>query len=144
MAKFSGLPIYSDAIKTLEEWAPRLIKALGFALKHSTYELSNETETGELWLKGQKIFRQVIDVAPLPNTTTKTYTLDLQYKRILKIYGYGYEPNTGRTIPICMPFATGINSVQAYVTGQTLSVEAGANLSNYTDAYIVLEYIKET
>lgn len=107
--------------------------------KSSTYRLNEEVETGETWIDGSSIYRYVYDVSRLPNATTKNFPVTFSYSRIVRMYGTAQAVDN--IIPI--PFvSSGSDYLEFWIHNGQLELQSGGNLSAYSWAYVVLEYVK--
>lgn len=106
----------------------------------------NEYSTDEkiigTWIDGTPLYRKVISLGALPNTTTTTIATGISNATVVKIIGYA---KTGAVV-IPLPYIdTGgaANGIMFIVrdNGATLYVTAGTNRSAWT-GYVTLEYTK--
>lgn len=115
--------------------------------KYST----EETFTGKYWINGKKIYRKVYEVGTLPTAKQiKQIPLNCpEMERVLDLYGYAYNPNTGSnyTFPIITNTPTTTSNLTAVpnVTKQIINLYSEiTDYSIYTETYITLEYTKTT
>ena len=99
------------------------------------------------WFNGKPLYRKVISIGNLPNTTTKTVetglTINSTHCIVTKIYGVANYSN-GITLPL--PFtseAAGASIVINTNNSNQLSITTGTDRSAAT-GYIILEYYKAT
>lgn len=119
------------ALHDLENRSVNTAKSLEYSLK--------ETETGKTWL-GKKVFRKVINVAPLPNATSKTVPHSVE--KLADIIGFsGFGSNGSVYIPL--PY-THQSSSHIRVSGDKtdITLNTGTDFSTYDVAYVVIEYTK--
>ena len=132
-----------DAVSNEQRSQNSLSELQESAFQRGRYKLNQEVPTGETWIDNKSIYRVVIDIAPLPNATTKNYAIPVRYQEIVKLYGVA---NDGTTSVFPLPFLlTGAlgNGIGIRITDyQTLTVECGADRSGYTKAYVIIEYTK--
>ena len=100
------------------------------------------------WIDGKPIYQKTVDCGALPNATSKTVENSIisNVKRVIKIGGYAYSSNSGIDIPI--PFVderAGNTIVRAdYKESSGIRIGTNANLSDYTESYLTLQYTKTT
>lgn len=90
------------------------------------------------WIDGKTIYRLVVNIGALPNTTSKTVAHGISnIDRVIRCYGFA---GTG-TIEISLPYAapTASNAVELYRNGANIALAAGTNRSTYS-GYAILEY----
>jgi hypothetical protein len=63
--------------------------------------------------------------------------------RVTRIYGAATDPAALRLIPLPFATPTALNeNIELAVVGATVVVTTGINRTNFTDCYIVIEYIR--
>ena len=93
----------------------------------------------------RNVFRKVVNFGALPNTASKsaahgiTTTTGLSFTRV---YGVATKPSPIHCLPFPRPDDGVYNYISLDVDGTNVNVKTGANLSGYTTAYVILEYIK--
>ena len=99
------------------------------------------------WYNGKPLYRKVISIGNLPNSTTKAVetglTINSTHCIVTKIYGVANYSN-GITLPL--PFcseATGASVVININNSNQLNITTGTDRSAAT-GYIILEYYKTT
>ena len=101
---------------------------------------TTETLTNKTWL-GNAVYRKVVDLGALPNTTSKSVAHGITGATSWRaIYGLA---NGGSSIGFPLPYAdaTPANCVSLYTDGTNIHVAAGSDRSGYT-GYAILEYTK--
>lgn len=142
-----GSPEFKELIVRLYQNVNNI--ALALNSKDSAFYLTEEFQTGQLWfnqnssnqLDLRPAFRKVVNFgpiglglnAPVPHGLTPTNTW-----KFTKIQGAASDTATLTYFPL--PFA-GAGDIQVKVTSTNVVINNGT-VSTFTDAYIILEYIK--
>lgn len=94
----------------------------------------------------RQIFRKVVDFGALPDNSTKsvahgiTITGETRFKAI---YGAANDPVNFTYKPIPHASPTAAQNISLDVDSTNITITTGANLTDFTDVYIVLEYVKQ-
>ena len=103
---------------------------------------TTETVIGT-WL-GKPLYRKVIDFGTLPNTTTKSVNHNISnLNKIVSMKGYAYNGTNFNPLPSTNVNSLG-NQMALYCNATQVIVATGADRSNFTESYVVLEYTKTT
>ena len=122
-------------------------------------EVTNAYSTNEQiigkWIDGKPIYRKVIDLGALPNTSTVNIPHNIDnLDRIISMRGIAKSPNQNLLLPF--PYGTGNDGLNSDGTVKVNSVpiniyEQQGNIVVYTlsdrsnmTGYVILEYIKTT
>jgi hypothetical protein len=94
----------------------------------------------------RQVYRKVVNFGPLPNAGAHPIphgiVLDAS-TRVTRIYGAATDPAALRLIPLPFATPTALNeNIELAVVGATVVVTTGINRTNFTDCYIVIEYIR--
>jgi len=94
----------------------------------------------------RSVLRKVIDFGLLPNTSTKTVAHGISFQNSFsatRIYGAATDP--GNTwIPLPYVSNTLANNIELFINATNVVITTGANRSNFTRTYVIVEYIKTT
>lgn len=93
----------------------------------------------------RQVLRKVINFGSLPNAATKTVAHGITVSSatsFTRIYGAATDPVGFNYIPL--PFASPVlvDNISLSVNATNVVVTTGANYSNFTTTYIVLEYLQ--
>lgn len=101
---------------------------------------TNEVDTLLLWIDGKKIYRKVVDVGALPNTTTKQVAHGITYDTIVSLSG------------ICSNSDNAFLPMPAVATSSAYAIELSIDSSNVVittaqdrsafSGYVIIEYTK--
>lgn len=104
---------------------------------------TSETRIGT-WL-GKPLYRKVVNIGSLPNSTSKNVSTGLSnIDTMCKLYGTAY--GSGNMLPIPHASASSIaSSIDAFLTNNygTLTIQTGSDRSSY-QGYVIVEYTKTT
>lgn len=109
---------------------------------------TEEVKTNKVWIDGKPVYRKVIQIDSMPNTSTVTYETGLNYAdvHITKIYGV-MTNNAGVNFPIPDPGTTETNKSRLSMlsNGELLmiSIMTASDRSAF-NGHVVLEYTKTT
>lgn len=161
----SFVPVYDvvpekweDARGFIVEQLKRLANAVN--LREIGWFLDEELLSGKAFIPGaaaltdlstsqvfRQILRKVIDFGPLPAAAIKAVphgiTFDANFT-LIQIYGAATDPATLQAIPL--PFSTpnALNqNILLSMDAFNVNIVVGVNFSNFTRAFIVIEYIQE-
>ena len=111
----------------------------------TTYSL-DEINTGKKWIDGKTIYRKVIDCGALPNNSIKTIAHDISNIGFLvePPRGVSYSSSTGHFFPLPYPADSISSQVKLWVTSTDVKLQTGADRTDYTETYVILEYVKTT
>lgn len=108
---------------------------------------TDETETGETWVDGKPIYRRVVDIGALPDSSTKTITLGLTIDTLISLHGgvkaanAGFLPLPYTTYDGSTPYATWVSIDES---GDLVVTDNGPfGTAGYTGVCII-EYTKVT
>lgn len=93
---------------------------------------------------GSEIYRAVVDLGSLPNTTTKTVEpIAGIIGTVLKIYGFASNREVGGTNTLPLPHSspTLANNIALYFNGESVVVETGSDRTSYA-GFAVIEYTR--
>lgn len=119
--------------------ADRTITATKIAAAFTDYS-TTEQNTGRLWIDGKTIYRKVISLGSLPNTTTSNVAHGISnISDVISVTGYA----TNGTIFFPLPLARSVITMQIglYADVNNIIVETGSNRTTYT-GYAIIEYTK--
>ena len=95
----------------------------------------------------RSVFRKVILIGALPNTTTKQVAHGITViatTRFTRIYGTANNPST-QFLPIPYVSTTAVaNGIEVWVDATYVNIKTGVNYAAYTDSFIVLEWVSES
>lgn len=123
-----------------------IISVDGISETNEVYS-TEETVIGT-WL-GKTLYRKVLNLNGLPtrNTAKNIDTGVNNIERVIKNYGYGYNPTSSRytTLPI-ITSSTQYAGLTTNYNGSTnqVTIYSENDNSSYTEAYLVIEYTKTT
>lgn len=106
--------------------------------KYST----SEVKTNKIWINDEPIYRKVISLGSLPNSSSKNVAHNVSnLGRIVNIYGFAYSS----TYTFCLPYTTNTNSsnIALYSSSTNVIIETGQDRSNFT-GYAIIEYTKSS
>lgn len=105
---------------------------------------TTEKKTNETWIDSKPIYRKVVNFGTLPNTTTKSVSHGItNYAKMVSIKGIAINQGAGNTIPLPYVVTNG-EICQLYVKNENVIVVSNSDYSEYTQAYVILEYTKTT
>lgn len=103
---------------------------------------TSEVETEALWRDDRPIFRKVVSVGPMPDALSfkaVAHGIAVVFT-LIRIRGVAFNPAAGGqhlSIPNADP-----NSVTLFVGDTNISIASAIDLTAYTTAYCILDYIK--
>ncbi|MBR1386294.1 MAG: hypothetical protein IJ568_05650 [Bacilli bacterium] len=111
----------------------------------TTYSL-DEINTGKKWIDGKTIYIKVIDCGALPNNSIKTIAHDISNIGFLvePPRGVSYSSSTGHYFPLPYPADSISSQVKLWATSTDVKLQTGADRTDYTETYVILEYVKTT
>jgi hypothetical protein len=90
-------------------------------------------------------YRKVITIGQLPDTNIKTVNHNISNVdntwMFTKIQGFARAP-TIKPVWIPIPDTGPLYPIEVWVTDTVVGVQTGANLTNFTESYVILEYTK--
>jgi hypothetical protein len=102
---------------------------------------TTETATNKIWINGKTIYRKVINFGALPASTTKSVPHGITgATAFLGVSGYAY--NGTDYIPLPLAGSVSGYNTEISMSATSLVVKDGADLSNYSTCFVVLEYTK--
>lgn len=120
------------------------VGAEGGSVGYST----SEQDTGLTWIDGKTIYRKVIDLGSMPDTSSKTVSLGISGKidNLVRFDVFGkiiISTTTGYAIPIPFMALTATGNVRALVDigNSSISIETDNDRSSWS-AYAIIEYTK--
>jgi len=133
-----------------EQRVPNVLRGLqNKSISEATYKQGQEKETGETWITGAPIFRQVLSLGTLPDASTaqviKYYSVPTSVGRMLSMTGMAYRNDGYVHLPIPYVDDMAGNYIQPtfYPNGGGLRIQyVGFDYSIYSEAHVVLRYIK--
>jgi hypothetical protein len=104
-----------------------------------------ETEIG-VWIDGKMLYRKVVDIGALPDTTSKDVSHGISISGsgyITRIYGVAYRTSPSKSY-IPLPYQYPVLSSSRISLSATDTVISVRTATNYTDhtGYVILEYTK--
>lgn len=103
--------------------------------------LLSEVDTGKTWLSGQPIYRKVVELTNLPNTSTNTYPHGIAaFTNIISIQCV-VNNGAGTWAPVPQAADPSTNSVALSVGGSDVAIQTWTDLSAFT-GFVILEYVK--
>ncbi|KLK91432.1 hypothetical protein AA309_20270 [Microvirga vignae] len=104
---------------------------------HST----TEQATGQTWIDGKAIYRKVVDVGALPNTTTKTVAHGVTgVSKWLSHRGHAQAAD-GTALNLPLGDSAAGASIGLWLDATNINIRTGADRSGYS-GFIILEYTK--
>lgn len=97
---------------------------------------TQEVKTGGKWIDGKPIYRKVVDVGTLPDTTSKTVLHNIQ--NLDKVLETKLVANDSISHIVC---SFGGKELAIYVNSETIFIVSGSNFSGYS-GYAIIEYTK--
>lgn len=106
---------------------------------------TNEVDTGKKWVDGKTIYRKVVNIGALPNSTTKKVDHGVSgIDTIVKIYGTANSNNNALNLPYVETKTNNVNNIPVYVSKVAplnITVITEVDFSTYTGV-IIIEYTK--
>lgn len=106
----------------------------------TTIDYSTPIQIGT-WVNGKPLYRKVIDVAPLPNASSKNVATGVSASHIVNLSGFAYQPSNNRTF--MLPFLSDSPTTFITLLAQNTSVTINsysADRSGFTTAYVYVDY----
>lgn len=105
---------------------------------------TSEVKTAYTWIDGSPIYQKTIDIAPLPNATTKQVNHGISnLASVIDMRGYGKDLY-GSTINVPFVTLTDSNSVYILIDSTKVTIGTGSNRSGFTEAYLTIWYTKSS
>jgi len=101
---------------------------------------NTETETGKLWIDGNPIYRKVVNIAALPNTTSTTYPHGITTTDTI-ISCRGMANSGTNELPMPRTGAGGAGWIDIYANSTNITIASGTDLSTWS-AFVIMEYTK--
>ena len=104
---------------------------------------TEEVKTNKVWVDGKPIYRKVINLGILPNTTSKQISHNISnYDYVTKLYGTAMDQNK---LVMPLPRASVIpeNCFDLNITATSVVISTGVDRTNFS-GYAVVEYTKTT
>lgn len=120
------------------------VRAVKDGLENASKEnYSTEEQIIGTWIDGKPLYRKVINVGTLPNSTSKAVAHGAaNIDRIVYFKGSAYQ-SSGLTITLPFISTVGANMITMTVDKTNITTQAGINRTNFT-AIVILEYTKTT
>lgn len=99
---------------------------------------TQEVKTGGTWIDGKPIYRKVVDIGTLPDTTSKSVLHNIQ--NLNKVLETKLVANDSTNFIVCN---FGGTELAVYIDGVNILIVSGNNLTGYT-GYVIIEYTKTT
>ena len=100
----------------------------------------SEINTGKSWIDGKPIYRKVVHINGLPNSTTKIISHNIQSpKRFINVTGFAFRSSDN--VNIALPYSHPTTPVTIYANSTNLVVETTSDRTAW-DGYAILEYTK--
>lgn len=163
---FEELEIENESLKEFLVQLTQTVNALSLAvnMKDTGYYFPSEIANSQYYFTAsgntltnqeepRPVFRKVVFWnQPLPNAALATMAHGIQginppptTFRFTRIYGCATDPAGPQFIPIPYVSTTAIaNNIEIDVTATQVRIRTGSNRTNFTSAFIVLEYVKES
>ena len=130
----------ASAISTINS----TISSLSDKIDESESFSSTEKVIGK-WIDGKPLYRSVVNTGALPNNTTKTIPHGISnIKKITFLHGIGHNLITDGYIPLPYASVTASQTLMIYASVENIYFLTQADLSNYTESYMIVEYTKTT
>lgn len=105
---------------------------------------STEVEIGT-WIDGKPLYRTVVNSGVLPNNSTKTIPHSISnIKKITFLHGVAHNTVTDGYIPLPYASVTASQTCMVYASVENIYFTTQADLSNYLESYMIVEYTKTT
>lgn len=134
------------------------LMAISLNLKDTGFYVPQEFVTGQLFPPSstsssttnsspqyRQSFRKLISFGALPNTNTKTvaHGITIDANTIFtRIYGAASDKTSKYYLPLPYSSPTLVNNIELYVDDTNVTIITGADMSAYTDTYVIVEYLK--
>lgn len=133
-----------------EQRVPNFLRGLQErGINNAKNNADKELPTGETWITGAEVYRWVISLGTLPNASAgpviKYYSVPTSVGRMLSMTGMAYRNDGYVHLPIPYVDDMAGNYIQPtfYPNGGGLRIQyVGFDYSIYTEAHVVLRYIK--
>lgn len=103
---------------------------------------STEVQIGT-WIDGKPLYRSVINTGVLPNNATKTIPHSISnIKKITFLHGVAHNTVTDGYIPLPYASVTASQTCMVYAGVENIYFTTQADLSNYLESYMIVEYTK--
>ena len=111
------------------------------------YSLSNTYSTDEVqvgvWIDGRALYRKVVYISSLPNSSLASYSTNISYMKYL-VNLYGIATNNSVFFPInTVRVDNSSAAIGCYYENGNLKISTGADRTGYS-AYVILEYTKQS
>ena len=116
-------------------------------IKDAEVYSTSEVKTSKIWIDGKSIYRKVIDIGALPDTTQKAIASGVDFSTAFLVKMYGVCKHSSSNVCFALPFsnpATLGYSIMLNIDNQNnVVVTAGTDRTEYT-GYVIIEYTKPT
>lgn len=103
---------------------------------------TDEEDTLLLWVDGKKIYRKVIDIGALPNSTTKQVAHGITYDTIVSLKGICSDSDN-TYLPLPAVATASQYAIELSVDNTNVVITTAQNRSAFS-GYVILEYTKPT
>lgn len=108
--------------------------------------LTEEVDTGKVWINSKPIYRKVVNCGTVPNSTSKTVNHDIaNVEMVVGVGGVAFYPTSKISLPL--PYVGTISNqpdkIAVWVDSTKIYLGTHQDMSAYT-AYVVIEYTKTT
>ena len=137
-----AFPLFKDAKKTLQHWSNQLNKRFKELQEESDqYILNREVRTNSTWVDGSYIWRKVLRVEALPNTTTLNIAHNITSVREY-VYVKGVASGGGYVAGMPHASASAVASqIEIGINGDNVYIVTGQDLSSYS-GYVFIGFVK--
>jgi len=108
---------------------------------NETYS-TNEVKTNKVWIDGKPIYRKVINLGVLPNSSYIEVNTNLTNVKIVKFDCYAYTSGLGALIKTYQ-YQNADNNIRTSVYSDKVRITTTGNFSTW-EGYAILEYTKTT
>lgn len=148
-------PEFKELLVRLYQNLNNVVIALN--LKDSGYYAEQEFVNGQVFPKidevvgaspnaGRQVFRKLITFGALPNTAAKSVLHNISVNNnftFTRIYGASTDKIAHQYIPLPYSSQTLNENIALSVDGTQVTVTTGINRTNFTDTWIIVEYLKQ-
>ena len=132
--------VFGDSERIFKSWAPQLRDLLARVLKLEIDEFVERETLTTKKIFGKPVYRKVVDVGTLPNTTTKNVSHGIgDYERIVSIRGFASAGNDRITLPF--NGTTLASMIATYVNTTNIVIITGSDRTSF-EGFVILEYTR--
>ena len=137
--KQKAVYVYIKATSGLaENQQDNVLKDVKDYVDNSNSYSTNEIKTGGTWIDGKPIYRKVVDIGTLPDTTSKSVLHNIQ--NIDKVLETKLVASDNISSIVCN---FGGKELATYVSMENIFIVSGNNFTGYS-GYVIIEYTKTT